>query len=450
MKIENISLFLRKFFNTSKTGRLIVDKDNIRREHYFFNSRLVYSVSNSTEERFGAFVKIFGIHLQNDIEKLLQTEYQSRIGKRLVELGFLDERILNDILVHQTKEIFIASLKLFHVEYRWESNRENPNKAFNADLPLVPLVVEGLRRIEDASPASHLLSAELEVSSQYPRELEKLLSEKELRLLKIIGAGTPPKPADLNLPEGKFLRMLFTLYALGFIKTRKASDLVEELREFHSKIGFVDHWELLGVDKKASTDEIKSAYFRLSKKFHPDRFNKEDKEIQEMASRVFREINSAYEVLSDPKRREEYLKTLVQEKPLKEREYISPETRFKEGKAMYNRKKYKEAAYLFNLAFQMEPDNPNYMFWKGVALSKLPGSEKEAEEVLLAYANRQPWDPKPMIILANMYAQRGLKTKALSFVNKALALDPEHPTALKLKKLLEGEKRKGLFKFFKK
>ncbi len=428
-----------------------MDKDHIRREHYFFNSRLVYSVSNAPEEKFGSFVKIFGIHLQEDVEKLLQSEYQSKIGKRLVELGFLDERVLNDILVHQTKEIFISSLKLFNVEYRWESNKENPNKAFSADLALIPLVVEGLRRIEDASPVRHLLNGELEISSQYPKELEKFLSEKELRALKIIRAGTQPKPSDLNLTEGKFLRVLFTLYALGFVKTQKASDLIEELREFHSKVGSVDYWELLGVSKRASTEEIKNAYFRLSKKFHPDRFPKEDKEIQAMASKVFREINTAYEVLSDPKKREEYHKSLVQEKPQKEREFISPETRFKEGKVMYNKKRFKEAAYLFDLALRLDPDNPTYMYWKGVALSKLPGSEKEAEEILLAFADRQPWDPKPFIVLANMYAQRGLKTKALSFVNKALALDPEHPTALKLKKLLEGhQKKKGLFDFFKK
>ena len=85
-----------------------------------------------------------------------------------------------------------------------------------------------------------------------------------------------------------------------------------------------------------------------------------------------------------------------------------------------------------------------------MALSKLAGNEKEAEEVLLQFAERQPWDPKPFLVLAKMYAERGLKTKALSFVNRALALDPEHPTALKLKNLLEGGKKKGLFDFFKK
>ncbi len=429
---------------------MIVDKDHIRREYYFFNSRLIYSVSSAPDEKFGNFVKNFGIHLQEDIEKLIHSEYQSRIGKRLVELGFIDERLLNRILIHQTKEIFISSIKLFNVEYKWEENRENPNKAFNADLPLLPVILEGLRRIEDTRNIKYIINGELEVSAAYPREFEKYLSEKELRALRILQAGTQPKASDLNLSEDKFLKVLFTLYALGMVKTQKVEDLLEELRRYFALVETADYWEILGVSKKATTDEIKRAYFSLSKKFHPDRFPKENRQAQEMASKVFQAINAAYETLMDPRKREEYRKTLVQEKPAKEKELITPEQRFKEGKIMFNRKRFKEAAYLFDLAHRLDPENATYLYWKGVALSRIAGNEKEAEEVLLEVAERQPWDPKPFLVLAKMYAERGLKTKALSFVNRALALDPEHPTALKLKNLLEGSKKKGLFDFFKK
>ena len=64
---------------------------------------------------------------------------------------------------------------------------------------------------------------------------------------------------------------------------------------------FIDYYKVLGVNKDASADAIKTAYRKLARKHHPD-LNPNDKE----ANKKFQQINEANEVLSDPEKRKKY------------------------------------------------------------------------------------------------------------------------------------------------
>ena len=62
-----------------------------------------------------------------------------------------------------------------------------------------------------------------------------------------------------------------------------------------------DYYEVLGVSKDASEDEIKKAYRKIAIKYHPDR-NPDNKEAEEK----FKEAAEAYDVLHDPQKRQQY------------------------------------------------------------------------------------------------------------------------------------------------
>ncbi len=69
----------------------------------------------------------------------------------------------------------------------------------------------------------------------------------------------------------------------------------------NSIMDYKDYYKILGVERKASTDDIRKAYRKLAMQFHPDK-NPGDKKSEDK----FKEINEAYQVLSDDKKRARY------------------------------------------------------------------------------------------------------------------------------------------------
>ena len=87
--------------------------------------------------------------------------------------------------------------------------------------------------------------------------------------------------------------------------TANIDGLLTEANKKTEKARKRDYYAILGIDRNASEQDIKKAYKKMAMKYHPDR-NGESEESKKMAERKFIDVNDAYSVLSDPKKRRMY------------------------------------------------------------------------------------------------------------------------------------------------
>ena len=121
-------------------------------------------------------------------------------------------------------------------------------------------------------------------------------------------------------------------------------------------MAFIDYYKVLGVSKKASAKEIKSAYRKLARKFHPD-LNPDSKD----AEGKFQKINEANEVLSDPGNRKKYDKYGKDWKHGEEHEKAQREhqkqSRSQSGRQNFNNEEYSD---FFESMFGGNRNNQGY------------------------------------------------------------------------------------------
>lgn len=244
--------------------------------------------------------------------------------------------------------------------------------------------------------------------------------------------------------------------SLGSEKSEEPfKDQIVLIEQFYSSLPDKDFYTLLGISARATISEVKSAYYKLARKFHPDRFyGLENPAVKEKVDIIFSAINVAYETLKNTKSRQQYDSSSFEDKriargtvipedagPHKTDSRTVAEEYYRQAQKAYSTRNYHEAVQFLRSATQICPDEAKYWRQLGVALSKKEEWRKEAEDSYIRAVELEPENAENHLFLAFLYKNSGLRLRARKSFMNVLDTDPTNEVAkLELQQLAEEEK----------
>lgn len=210
-------------------------------------------------------------------------------------------------------------------------------------------------------------------------------------------------------------------------------------------------YDVLGVSSDATEEQIRLAFRQLTRQYHPDRFQGEERQ---KAERRFQEITEAFNVLSRKESREKYDKELNAggDTALSDPREIARRLAAK-GAQAYRDGKLVEAADALLMAVHHDDTNGRAHYFLGLTLAKLPGRQREGLRHLEKAATLEPRNASILAEAAQQFLAAGLKSRALRFARNALETDPTSSKAREVLAQLQGpgqeEDARGLLGMFK-
>jgi curved DNA-binding protein CbpA len=200
-----------------------------------------------------------------------------------------------------------------------------------------------------------------------------------------------------------------------------------------------DYYQLLGVGPQASVAEIRQAYAQLAREKHPDRF--QEAAAKQQAQKLFQDITTAFNTLSNPKARQEYDQARDKPQPKTPEEIAA--AAFEGSHAALEAGQLDEAVSLLRTAVHHAPGQLAYQLALGRALGRAtsPAAVREAVQVLERVTQLSPQNAAAFGELAAVLARSGLKLRAQKAVEAALRIAPRDVRLHRLAAELGVEKR---------
>jgi tetratricopeptide (TPR) repeat protein len=215
------------------------------------------------------------------------------------------------------------------------------------------------------------------------------------------------------------------------------------------------HFEILDVTPADGNDALRAAYERLASQSHPDRFAGGSQSLRDLAADVYRMVRTAYETLSNPRARQEYL--LAQQKRARKAEKrrqseiaFEAETEFRKGEDELRGRAYETALQHFGRALQLYPDEGDHHAHYGWALYLCHPEESSIVAEALEHVKRglklASHKETAYLFMGRLLKAVGRVDQAERMFSRAAQIQPECVEALRELRIINmrREKSKGL------
>ena len=459
---------IREVAEKGASGALRLSRSRAKAVIYCEDGRIVFAASNLRTHRLFEFLKRNQILNEAQIAELTENISDEELLEVLVRRG-TNPDMLNSIRGNHVAKFFAAA---HWTEANGSSIRGFALAATARHARSQTWLLESTRHLPSAYIASRF--AETTESLEPGRtngHSMKLLPAEGFVLSRVTEATTLKDVLAVSgLAEEETLRAVYGLSMSGLLRRawpsaqlpegQKASpgasgdaDEIlsdeDDLNQLFARLGKAsNHYEVLGVDRNASDEELKNAYHTLARRYHPDRFHQSDTKLSNQIDSAFAQIARAYGTLGDQTSRAAYdaqqqgnappeteaapTKQSDAKVEIRKPESDRAESSYQKGLAAAKQNQSEQALRLFAEAASLEPRIARYRAEYGRVLIGNPETRRIAEIELKAAIALEPTNASYRIMLAELYRALGLRRRAEGEIQRALAADPKNEAARSL------------------
>lgn len=426
------------------TGLLTLERPGQVKTLYISKGLPVGVASNLRHEQLGAFLLEEGLISLADYRTSseLVDKNGMKLGEALVQMGKLTASDVYKALERQARARLLEIFSWTDGHYAFTATDSFWNQITAVDLPMNEILADGMRTGYGFRRIAKLFDG---VEKHYFSVEERFVSDggwaglqdREIRLLPSIN-GSRTLVGLAALP-GVDLRTLFPLLAYlalgGWLNSgpqplsaftvpdmqqaaaKPVSPKDEEMRnvilENYIRVKGYNYYRLLGATPSTSGEQLRQAYEKLAQKYDPAKYTQYDLgPMRPKLFEIYAKIETAYQTLSNNTRRASYDLFLQRNQAAFEtdrKQSFSAEIEFNRGKEnLLGKNDVKKAVELLSRAADLDPRQPDYHCWLGIALTKLnPPSYLEAKARLTAAMDLDPHHFLSMKTMGTVYAAEG-------------------------------------------